>query len=173
MARLGLGARWECIFANEWCEKKAAAYRAYFGPSGELKVADVAKLKVDNIPGIPDLVWASFPCQDLSLAGSGAGLDGRRSGTFRPFWRLLDGTVREGRGPKLIVLENVVGTLTSHAGNDFTAIVQAFSGSGYRVGAVVIDAVRFLPHSRPRRRHQRTMSAASAWKQERVKGFVH
>jgi DNA (cytosine-5)-methyltransferase 1 len=84
MARLGLGAKWNCVFSNDWCEKKASAYRAYFGPSKELKVTDVAKLTPKDLPGTPDLVWASFPCQDLSLAGGGAGLGGERSGTFRP-----------------------------------------------------------------------------------------
>jgi len=150
MARLGLGPKWKCTFANEWCEKKAAAYRAYFDPCPELLVKDVAKLSVGELPGQPDLVWASFPCQDLSLAGSGAGLNGVRSGTFRPFWRVIKSMVREGRAPGVVVLENVVGTLTSHQGSDFAAIVRALAGSGYRVGALVMDAVRFLPQSRPR-----------------------
>jgi DNA (cytosine-5)-methyltransferase 1 len=150
MARLGLGSRWKCIFANEWCEKKAAAYRAYFGPSPELVVNDVAKVSKADLPGRPDLVWASFPCQDLSLAGSGAGLDGQRSGTFTPFWKLMEGLAKDGREPRVIVLENVVGTLTSHGGADFSTIVSAFATLRYRVGAFVIDAARFLPHSRPR-----------------------
>jgi len=150
MARLGLGNRWKCVFANEWCEKKAQAYRANFGLCEELKVLDVGKLTVDDLPGKPNLVWASFPCQDLSLAGSGAGLSGERSGTFKKFWRLMEGLVRNGRSPDLIVLENVVGTITSHGGSDFTAIVRAFSRSNYRVGAVIVDAVNFLPQSRPR-----------------------
>ena len=150
MARLGLGAKWECTFANEWCEKKAAAYRAYFGESPELKVEDVARISVGDLPGQPCLAWASFPCQDLSLAGTGAGLDGERSGTFRPFWKLISLKVKEERGPKVIVLENVVGTLMSHGGSDFSFIVRSFADSGYRVGAVVVDAVHFLPQSRPR-----------------------
>lgn len=150
MARLGLGRHWDCTFANEWCEKKASAYRANFGASPELEVTDVAKLVPQDLPGVPDLVWASFPCQDLSLAGSGAGLDGVRSGTFRPFWRLVRGMVTERRAPSLVVLENVVGTLTSHSGADFASIVRSFAETGYRVGALVIDAVRFLPQSRPR-----------------------
>ena len=79
MARLGLGARWKCIFANEWCEKKASAYRAYFGPSKELKVIDIADLTLADLPASPDLVWASFPCQDVSLAGPRASLEGSRS----------------------------------------------------------------------------------------------
>jgi hypothetical protein len=84
MARLGLGAKWNCVFSNDWCEKKASAYRAFFGPSEQLKVSDVAKLALRDLPGAPDLVWASFPCQDLSLAGAGAGLRGERSVKFRP-----------------------------------------------------------------------------------------
>jgi DNA (cytosine-5)-methyltransferase 1 len=150
MARLGLGSSWECAFANDICEKKSSAYRAFFGPSPELKVTDVGDLTTKDLPGVPDLVWASFPCQDLSLAGNGAGLDGERSGTFRPFWRLVSGMVGEGRAPKLVVLENVVGALTSHSGEDFASIIRAFTRSGYRAGALVINAAHFLPQSRPR-----------------------
>lgn len=150
MVRLGLGPSWKCAFANDICLKKARAYRAAFGPSPELKVADVGMLTTKDLPALPDLVWASFPCQDLSLAGNGAGLGGERSGTFRPFWRLVDSMVAEGRAPKIVVLENVTGTLTSHSGRDFTTIVRALQETGYRVGALVINADRFLPQSRPR-----------------------
>ncbi len=149
MARIGLGSAWRCSFANEWCDKKASSYRAYFG-SDEIKVEDVAKLTVQNLPGVPTLVWASFPCQDLSLAGNGSGLAGERSGAFKPFWNLMRGMIAINRVPQIIVLENVIGTLTSHDGRDFAVIVGALAQEGYRVGALVIDAVRFLPHSRPR-----------------------
>lgn len=149
MARLGLGSTWRCVFANDICEKKAFAYRAYFG-NAEMKVADVAKLTPSDLPGAPNLVWGSFPCQDLSLAGNGAGLCGERSGTFKPFWKLMRDVIRLGRIPQIIVLENVVGALSSNDGRDFAAIVGALVEEGYRVGALVIDAVRFLPHSRPR-----------------------
>ena len=74
MARLGLGKPWKCTFANDVSEKKAGAYRAFYGDSPELIIGDVAPLSPDALPGTPTLVWASFPCQDLSLAGAGAGL---------------------------------------------------------------------------------------------------
>ena len=149
MARLGLGSAWRCAFSNEWCPKKAASYRARFG-NGELRVCDVADLTADDLPGTPTQTWASFPCQDLSLAGNGAGLAGERSGTFKPVWNLMRGIMGLGRKPRIIVLENVVGTLTSHGGRDFATIVGALADEGYRAGALVIDAVRFLPQSRPR-----------------------
>ena len=149
MARLGLGPSWRCTFANEWCEKKAASYRAYFG-GDELRVDDVANLTVHDLPGAPALAWASFPCQDLSLAGSGAGLKGERSGTFRPFWKLMSGLASLDRAPKIVVLENVIGALSSHGGRDFTTLIDALAQAGYRAGALAIDAVHFLPQSRPR-----------------------
>ncbi len=149
MARAGLGKNWRCVFANDFDQKKAATYRANWGAK-ELHVGDVAKLTTADLPGVVDLAWASFPCQDLSLAGSGAGLKGDRSGTFWPFWKLMVQLKGEERAPRLAVLENVCGALTSHDGKDFAAIGAALANAGYRFGAVVIDAVDFLPHSRPR-----------------------
>ncbi len=149
MARLGLGADWDCVFANDVSAKKAAAYRAAFGPD-HFRLADVADLKPADLPSRADLAWASFPCQDLSLAGAGAGLAGKRSGTFVPFWRLMRGLIDDGRAPRLIVLENVVGALTSHSGKDFAFVVSALADAGYGVGALILDAACFLPQSRPR-----------------------
>ncbi len=149
MARAGLGQEWTCLFANDIDAKKGASYAANWGDE-HLKVADVAALKTKDLPGTADLAWASFPCQDLSLAGAGAGLSGERSGTFWPFWHLIQKLGKEGRAPSLIVLENVCGALSSHDGKDFATIGAAIAGGKYRFGAVVIDAVRFVPQSRPR-----------------------
>lgn len=149
MARAGLGNQWQCLFANDFDVKKATSYQANWGGK-ELVVEDVAKLSTFDLPGEADLVWASFPCQDLSLAGNGAGLKGARSGTFWPFWKLMSGLKAERRPPKIIILENVCGLLTSHGGEDFRALCQAVSNGGYRFGAVLADAVHFVPQSRPR-----------------------
>ena len=149
MVRAGLGEAWACLFANDIDPKKAASYRANWGDD-VLKVEDVRDLTTADLPGRADLAWASFPCQDLSLAGNYAGLDGERSGTFWPFWNLIEALVREGRAPRLVVLENVCGAITSHGGKDFAAICGALLNGGYRYGALVIDAIRFVPQSRPR-----------------------
>lgn len=149
MARAGLGAGWICLFANDFDYKKSRSYEGNWGV-GVLKTADIRTLISADIPGHADLAWASFPCQDLSLAGGGAGLKGDRSGTFWPFWDLMLELIDEGRAPKLIVLENVCGTLTSHDGKDFATISSTFQKAGYWFGVVVIDAALFVPHSRPR-----------------------
>lgn len=150
MARAGLGAGWTCLFANDFDHKKGLTYQANWGTGGELTVGDVKQVTTDNLPGVADLVWGSFPCQDLSLAGGGAGLRGERSGTFYPFWDVIRGLIADDRAPQLIALENVCGTLTSHGGKDFEAICQTFADAGYRCGALVINAALFLPQSRPR-----------------------
>jgi len=149
MARAGLGDEWNCVFANDISEKKAQAYALNWG-ADDLHVGDIFDLKASNLPGHADLAWGSFPCQDLSLAGNGLGLDGERSGAFWGFWKLITGLKKLGRKPKLIVLENVYGTLTSHEGRDFEQIAKAVAKGGYTFGAVVIDAIHFAPQSRPR-----------------------
>ncbi len=153
MARAGLGDHWVCTFSNDFDPMKAATYRANWGGS-ELVVADINKITTNQIPSQADLAWASFPCQDLSLAGNAVGIgtvaEQTRSGAFWAFWRLMEGLIAERRSPGIIVLENVYGSLTTNKGRDFAAIVRCLALGGYRSGAIVIDAVRFVPQSRPR-----------------------
>ncbi len=155
MARAGLGPAWKCLFANDIDQMKAATYAANWGHDHFL-CEDVATVRTSDLPGRADLAWASFPCQDLSLAGGGLGL-GRsdstittRSGTFWPFWALMKALKIERRAPRTIVLENVYGALTSRGGKDFAAICAALAEADYRFGAIVVDALRFVPQSRPR-----------------------
>lgn len=149
MARAGLGPGWSCLFANDFDERKASAYRENYGGEA-LRVGDIAALTGADLPGVADLAWGSFPCQDLSLAGGGAGLAGARSGTVFAFWRLMGDLAKEGRGPALIALENVCGAITSNGGQDFAALCAAFGEAGYRFGPLVIDAALFVAQSRPR-----------------------
>ncbi|MFC0227660.1 DNA cytosine methyltransferase [Serratia aquatilis] len=156
MARAGLGSEWDCLFANDFSPMKGHAYRDNWNGGADLLIEDINNITSGQLPEQADLVWASFPCQDLSLAGVYKGI-GReedknqtRSGTFWPFWRLMRSQIDEGRPPKIIVLENVYGVMTSNKGKDFASIGAVFSDAGYRFGAMVIDARHFVPQSRPR-----------------------
>ncbi len=149
MARAGLGSEWKCLFANDFDARKAASYRRNWGGEHLLET-DIKDVHTNDLPGKANLAWASFPCQDLSLAGNGLGLVGARSGTFWRFWDLVRRLRAEARAPQSIVLENVVGAITSHDGKDFAAILEALVAGGYNVGALVMDAAHFLPQSRPR-----------------------
>lgn len=79
----------------------------------DVATADFAAL------GPVDLVTAGFPCQDVSLAGKGAGLAGERSGLF---WHILRAVRMVGR-PKLL-LENVAALLDRGMGSVLGALAQ-------------------------------------------------
>ena len=149
MGRAGVGlAGFDVAFANDIDAGKARSWRA--NHEGLFHQGDVWDLTPADLPGAPDLCWASSPCQDVSLAGARAGLEARRSGAFWGFWQLMQGLEAQGRGPSVIVIENVVGLLTSGHGRDFAAVCQALVGAGYRVGALEMDAALWLAQSRPR-----------------------
>ncbi|PBP90532.1 DNA (cytosine-5-)-methyltransferase [Pseudomonas syringae] len=155
MARAGLGDEWNCLYANDMDYIKAATYINNWG--GEhFDGRDIHDVKTEDLKSNSDLAWASFPCQDLSVAGNGLGIGNSnsegstRSGALWPFLELIDGLRQESRQPPLLVLENVVGLLSLEGGRDFAAICVRLGEIGYRYGAVIIDTRHFLPQSRPR-----------------------
>lgn len=149
LARLGLEPWFDVAWANDIDPMKCAAWRANFGAEGLIE-GDVATLDGGTIPPSPCLAWASFPCQDLSLAGDRAGLSGRRSSTFFGFMDRLNDLARRGDPAPVVVVENVKGLLNSRQGADFTHLMAALATAGYRAGCLEIDAASFLPQSRPR-----------------------
>ncbi|MCA3695735.1 DNA cytosine methyltransferase [Aquidulcibacter sp.] len=149
LARLGLSAQFDVAWANDLDAMKCRAWRDNFGADG-LVEGDVADIQTDDLPPRPALAWASFPCQDLSLAGDRAGLTGGRSGTLFAFLARLAELRDRGDPPEVVVLENVKGLLSSHGGRDLAAIFSSLSGLGYVAGCLEMDAAWFLPQSRPR-----------------------
>ncbi len=139
---------WKCQFANDIDPKKLDMYRAQFPDCGDHFILDdIRNLDARLLPQV-DLATASFPCTDLSLAGGRAGLAGEHSSALWPFLEVLHKI--ELIRPRLVLLENVPGFLTSHKGADFKSALSALNRLGYSVDAVIIDAVHFVPHSRPR-----------------------
>ncbi|MGB4115637.1 MAG: DNA cytosine methyltransferase [Polaromonas sp.] len=149
MARAGLEGDWQCLFANDISPVKGNSYRENWGDE-DLSIKNIYDVRLKELPGSASMAWGSFPCQDLSLAGVGVGLEGERSGAFLGFWKIICDLDAEGRKPPLVVLENVFGALTSRDGRDFELIAEAIAAQGYLVGAMLIDAVHFVPQSRPR-----------------------
>lgn len=148
LVREGLGLWFKTAWANDICPKKAAVYEANFG-KGELKVKSIADVSGLELPPVA-LAWASFPCQDLSLAGKLAGLSqGSRSGLFWEWLRVIDEMPETAR-PAVLAIENVVGFLVSHEGENFSRAYNALRERGYLAGAFVMDATHFVPQSRPR-----------------------
>ncbi|AMV35836.1 DNA cytosine methyltransferase [Planctomyces sp. SH-PL62] len=151
LVREALGASgWSCVYANDVDPKKQGLYLGRFGDEGHFHLGDVWETPevVSRIEGSPLLATASFPCVDLSLAGNGRGFEGTHSSTFFGFVRAME-TLAE-RCPRLVLLENVTGFLTSSGGKDFEAAARALAGLGYRLDAFTLDAAMFVPQSRPR-----------------------
>ena len=96
--------------------------------------------------GAIDLLCGGFPCQDLSVAGKRAGFKGERSSLFFEFARIAD----ELR-PRWIVLENVVGLLSSAEGRDFGILLATLAEIGYGCAWRVVDARYFGVPQRRRR----------------------
>lgn len=140
---------WRCVFANDIAPGKAEMYGARFG-FRHVVVDDVNNLTADQLPAEVDLVTASFPCIDLSLAGNRAGLAGKHSGTIWPFLELLSARCRSGGAPAAVLLENVTGFLSSHGGRDLAEVCRFLATLGYAIDLAVVDACWFTPQSRPR-----------------------
>jgi DNA (cytosine-5)-methyltransferase 1 len=149
LMRIGLErAGWNVVWANDIDEDKMRMYRGHFTDEDTyFCLGDIHALNPDDIPAV-SLATASFPCNDLSLAGARRGLAGQHSGAF---WGFIDAMKGMGnRRPPLVMLENVAGFLTSNDGNDFKDACLALNELGYLVDAFIVDAALFVPQSRQR-----------------------
>src|SRR5262245_31226125 len=114
-------AGWKVFFANDISPKKFEIYRKNFG-SEHFYLGDIRNIKGSSIPDI-SLATASFPCIDLSLAGKRNGLNGRHSSSFWEFYRII--REMKSHRPKMILLENVIGLVSSNEGEDLRSILQS------------------------------------------------
>lgn len=152
LAGIGLeNAGFQILWSNDISSKKQKMFQNHFSserPGHEYQLADVRSLVPGDLPADIDVAWASFPCTDLSLAGSRGGLHVGASSAFWAFVRVIAALGQS--KPRLLAIENVTGFATSRSGRDFNAAIRALNGLGYSVDVVNIDARRFVPQSRPR-----------------------
>lgn len=132
-------------WANDISEKKAKVYKENH-PEQPFLLGSIADVKGEVLPDA-SLSWASFPCQDLSLAGAMAGIHAHRSGLVWEWLRVIDEMTTK---PPLLVAENVIGLISANNGDHYRLLHSALTQRGYRVGALMLDAVRWVPQSRPR-----------------------
>lgn len=141
----GLKQNFSVIWANDISPTKARIYSAnHFSPKFEL--GPLEQVNGKNLP-YAILSWGSFPCQDLSLAGSKQGIENTRSGLVWHWLRVMDEMPSQ---PPIIVAENVLGLISANGGENYLRIHAALVKRNYKVGAVVLDARHWLPQSRSR-----------------------
>ena len=112
----------------------------------DVKELTSEKLRADGIIGI-DVITAGFPCQDISVAGKGAGIEGERSGLFYEIIRLIGDLRKAGQPPKFVVLENVAAILNRGLGE----VLIGLESVGYDCEWHCIPASHLgAPHRRDR-----------------------
>ncbi len=134
---------------STWCAEidpfacKVLAYRHPNIPNlGDVTSEDfIAKAKEASRSGGAtrlDVLCAGAPCQDFSIAGQRAGMDGARGGLSKRFIDIV-GELR----PRWLLFENVPGLFSSNRGEDFKAFLEALTNVGYHLSWTVLDAQYF------------------------------
>jgi len=144
----------ETVFQCEW-DKHANSILHRYWPDVP-KWDDVSTLTgkhiLANAPVVDVVAWGS-PCQDLSVAGKRAGLEGGRSGLFHEGIRIIKELQEETNGqyPRISIWENVVGALNSNRGADFGVILDEMAQAGaVAIEWAVVDAQHWIPQRRKR-----------------------
>lgn len=147
--------RYEVVWANQYepSMKNQFAYNIYRKnfPETIISNEDIVKVEKEKIPDM-DLLVAGFPCQDYSVATSGAkGIEGKKGVLWWEIHKILSV-----KNPKYILLENVDRLLTSpgvnkQPGRDFGIILRTLSDLGYGVSWKMINAADYGYPQRRRR----------------------
>ncbi|HSG74235.1 MAG TPA: DNA (cytosine-5-)-methyltransferase [Nitrosopumilaceae archaeon] len=137
------GFTFDKVFNSEIDKYANSVYKYNFKES--INVGSVTDVRGKDLPKINAITFGS-PCQDFSLAGRRAGLEGNRSSLISEAIRLIS----ECR-PDFFIWENVKGTFSSNNGEDFWAIIKAFTNiGGYRLEWQLLNTRWFLPQNRER-----------------------
>lgn len=139
-------AGWSTVWASEIEPSARAIYAERLGHDGLRFDGDIRT--ITDLPAI-DILTGGFPCQDISVAGKRAGLDGERSSLFFELVRVL-----EIARPTWFVFENVDALLSSPdgaRGRDFGVVLATLVERGYRVAWRVLNS-RFFGLAQRRKR---------------------
>jgi len=133
----------DIIWANDFNEYACRTYSENIGK--HIHHGDIWSL-IDGIPNEADLVIGGFPCQDISVNGKGAGVDGKRSGLYRAMVEVVSRVQ-----PKMFVAENVKGLLMKPNKASLDRVLTDFKGLGYKVTFELYHAADYgVPQTRER-----------------------
>lgn len=127
-------AGWQTAWQVEW-DKHCQQILARHWPDVP-RWADVRDVNGSELPPVDCITFGS-PCQDLSVAGKRAGLEGERSGLFHEAIRIIKEMrhATAGTFPRVAIWENVAGALSSNRGADFGTVLDTLAD----IGALVIE----------------------------------
>ncbi|MCC8997872.1 MAG: DNA cytosine methyltransferase [Nitrosomonas sp.] len=131
------------IWANELNEAACKTYRKNIG--SHIRQGDIW-MKLDDLPAEADIVIGGFPCQDISINGKGAGIQGHRSGLYRA---MVEAVARV--KPKIFIAENVKGLLMKPHAKALQQVLKDFEALGYDVSFKLYHAADYgVPQTRER-----------------------
>lgn len=116
--------------------------------NGEWYANDIRTVDARSLPKA-DCWCFGAPCQDFSIAGKRAGLDGDRSSLIREIFRLLEEQEEKSR-PEWLIYENVKGMFSSNGGLDYLSILSKLDELGYDIEWQNINSAWFVPQNRER-----------------------
>ena len=149
---LGLeAAGWTCAWQVEW-DKHCQQVLGHHWPDVP-KWWDVSDVNGTELPPV-DVITFGSPCQDLSVAGKRAGLEGSRSNLFFEATRIIKEMRDATRNtfPRWAIWENVPGAFNSRNGDDFEAVIQEMANlGGHHIEWHCVDAQFFGVPQRRRR----------------------
>ena len=132
------------VWANEWDKNACKIYRKNFGEK-ELCEGDIRKIDTNDIPEC-DFIVGGFPCQPHSLAGKRKGFSDERGEVFYEIIRIA-----KAKRPKMLLLENVKGLLSSEQGKAFGTVLEELGNIGYWCEWQVINSKHHgVPQNRER-----------------------
>lgn len=134
LERAGMTCKWQ-VELDPFCQKVLAKHWPHVKRYGDIRTVGSELEPVDLIAG-------GFPCQDVSCAGTGAGIDGARSGLWSEMLRIIR-LVR----PRFVLVENVSALLT----RGIERVLGQLAESGYDAEWQSLPAAAFgAPHIRDR-----------------------
>ncbi|QJC97149.1 DNA-cytosine methyltransferase subunit B [Bacillus mojavensis] len=125
-------AGYDILKALDFDKNAVKAYRHNFGD--DVEQADISAVDINSLPNT-DVIFGGPPCQDFSVAGKGAGVEGERG---KLVWRYLE--IIERKQPKAFVFENVKGLITKRHRPTFDALIEKFNEIGYEISWRVMSA---------------------------------
>ena len=123
------------VWANDFNAAACRTYAKNLGP--HIQHGDIWKL-LEGMPDTADVIIGGFPCQDISVNGKGAGVDGKRSGLYRAMVEAISRT-----RPRVFVAENVKGLLMKHNAQSLQRVLADFKSLGYEVTFQLYHAADF------------------------------
>lgn len=146
-ALTNIGIAHKVVAISEIDKYAIQSYEAMHGKANNL--GDIRK--IEELPNA-DLWTYSFPCQDISVAGKGAGIkEGTRSGLLFEVERLLRVASEKGTLPKYLLLENVKNLVSKKFKADFDKWLDFLAELGYTNYWKVLNAKDYgIPQNRER-----------------------